>query len=132
MCHADARSRGRSVRRACPRRGRLRKRSAIAKSERRGERIAPRSNAGGSLKRYPLPGATSGASVQVGYDGRARIAYETSGALRYAVFNGSGFDWSAIPGTTKLDTAPGLVLDAPDNAHLTYLHNDLPHGCGER
>ena len=71
--------------------------------------------AGGSLKRYPLPGATSGASMQVGSDGRARIAYETSGALRYAVFNGSGFDWSAIPGTTKLDTAPGLVLDAQDN-----------------
>ena len=89
-------------------------------------------NAGGSLKRYPLPGATSGASMQVGSDGRARIAYETSGALRYAVFNGSGFDWSAIPGTMKLDTAPGLVLDAQDNAYLTYLHNDLPHGCGER
>jgi hypothetical protein len=89
-------------------------------------------NASGVLKRYSLSGAVRGTSMRVGSDGRARIAYETSGGIRYAVFSGTGFNTSTIPGTTRLDTAPGLVLDGQDKAHVTYVHNAPPQGCGEQ
>ena len=72
--------------------------------------------AGGALKRYALPGATGLSSVAVGSDGGARMVYETSGFLRYAVFHGSGVEWSAIPGTGP----PGCGAEEPTALDGTY------------
>ena len=85
--------------------------------------------AGGALKRYALPGATGLSSVAVGSDGGARMVYETSGFLRYAVFHGSGVEWSAIPGTGPNDRNPHLALDADNRAHVVWTHSGPP-GCG--
>jgi hypothetical protein len=83
----------------------------------------------GSLKRYRLPGATGTSSMRVGSDGAARIVYETDSLLRYAVFHGSGFDWSAIPATGPGDSRPLLVLDADNRAHVIWTHTG-EEGCG--
>lgn len=85
--------------------------------------------ASGTLKRYVLPGAIGLSSLRVGSDGGARIVYETAGLLRFAVFHGSGFDWSSIPGTGPNDRRPLLVLDADNRAHVIWTHTGGP-GCG--
>jgi hypothetical protein len=90
-------------------------------------------NAGGTLKRYALPGALGPSSLRVGSDGHARIAYTTGkvvpgneipdyGPIRYATFTGSGFRWSTIPGTSGDDHGLALVLDARNRAYLVWEH----------
>jgi len=79
-------------------------------------------------QRYLLSGAILGTSLRVGSDGRARIAYQSLTALRYAVFTGSGFSTSSIPGTSIRDQNPQLVLDASNAAHIVWSHESLP-GC---
>jgi hypothetical protein len=76
--------------------------------------------ASGVLKRYAVPGATGGASLRVGGDGRARIAYEAADSLRYATFTGSSLHWSAIPGTLGRDGNPVLFLDGANRAHVVW------------
>ena len=85
----------------------------------------------GVFHRYVISDATGGTSLRIGNDGRARIAYEAATALRYAVFNGTGFTKSSIPGTTGEDRAPVLVLDASNRAHLLWSHEPGP-GCAVR
>src|SRR5262249_9192381 len=75
-------------------------------------------NATGMLKRYRLPEARGLSSLRVGSDGRARVVYEATGGLRYGVFKGSGFTTSMIPGTTRSDGLPVLVLDGSNAAHV--------------
>lgn len=80
----------------------------------------------GALRRYLLPGATGSAAVHVESDHAARFVYETDGLLRYAVFHGSGFDWSSIPGADADADDPQLVLDRDNKAHVTWTHVRLP------
>ena len=90
--------------------------------------IAYETNASGVLRRYALPGGVGWASLRIGSDGRARIAYEAASSLRYATFTGTRFDWSTIPGTTQRDALPQLVLDAADHAHVVWQHTDRATG----
>jgi hypothetical protein len=86
-------------------------------------------NAGGSLKRYLLSDAVGVASLRIGSDGRARIAYEAANTLRYAIFTGTGFSKQTIPGTTAADRTPLLVLDGNNAAHVVWTHVEAG-GCG--
>jgi hypothetical protein len=79
-----------------------------------------------SLVRYRLPGASGRAAVRVGDDGASRFVYETATLLRYAVFHGTGFDWSSIPGTDAGSLGPSLVLDGDSKAHVSWTHVRLP------
>jgi len=79
-------------------------------------------DAAGPLLRYPVPDATGPASLRVGSDGRARIAYETEAGLSYATFTGKAFKTAPIPGTNDRDGTPQLVLDAANHAHLSWTH----------
>jgi hypothetical protein len=63
-------------------------------------------DASGTLRRYALPGGNGLASLSVGSDGRARIAYEATTGLRVATFTGHGFHWQQVPGTTARDGSP--------------------------
>lgn len=74
----------------------------------------------GSLRRFALPDATSPGSLHVENDHAARFVYETSTFLRYAVFHGSGFDWSIIPRTDSSSEDPQLVLDNDNKSHVTW------------
>ena len=94
-----------------------------------GDAVVYETTATGRLKRYPLSDAVGGSSLRVGSDGVARIVYEGETALRYAVFLGSTFEKSSIPGTTGDDRDPQLVLDADNNAHVVFTHTGPP-GCG--
>lgn len=82
----------------------------------------------GVTNRYRLPEATGDASLRVGTDGRARIAYQAGGSIRYAIFNGSGFTTSRIPGSTG-GSSPLLVLGAGNQAHVVWKHEDTSGGC---
>jgi len=82
---------------------------------------------GGVSKRVRLP-ATG--SLRVGHDGRARIAYESSGTIRIATFTGSGFSSAVIPGS-EVASAPVLVLDDRDRAHVVWTRDPLEDAaCG--
>jgi hypothetical protein len=82
---------------------------------------------GSDAQRVPLPAA---GSLRVGRDGRARIAYESSGSIRLATFTGSGFSSVAIPGSA-VASAPLLVLDDQDRAHVIWKRDPLQEAaCG--
>jgi hypothetical protein len=83
-----------------------------------------------SLTRHRLPGASGRATVRLGDDGAARFVYEAASSLRYAVFHGTGFDWSTIPGTDAGSLGPALVLDGDSKAHVTWTHVRLPDVSG--
>jgi hypothetical protein len=85
---------------------------------------------GGVTNRYRLPDAAGDASLRVGSDGRARIAYEAGGSIRYAIFNGSGFTTSRIPGSTG-GSSPLLVLGAGNQAHVMWVRTSSGGGCAE-
>ena len=76
----------------------------------------------GALTRYRLPGASGRAVVRMGDDGAPRFVYEAANRLRYAVFHGTAFDWSAIPGTDAGSVGPALALDGESKAHVTWTH----------
>ena len=82
---------------------------------------------GSVSERVRLPAA---GSMRVGRDGRARIAYESSGSIRIATFTGSGFSSAAIPGSA-VASAPVLVLDNQDKAHVIWKRDPLQEAaCG--
>ena len=83
-------------------------------------RVVYETTASGALRRYPITDAIGVASLGVGSDGRARVAYEAAHSLRYAIFTGSGFSKVTIPGTTADDRAPVLTLDATNHAHVVW------------
>lgn len=86
---------------------------------------------GGSYHRYQIPKATGTASLRIGDDGRARIAYEAGGSLRYGTFTGAGFSSRKIPGTSR-GYSPMLVLGANDQPHLMWFRGNKPGGgCAE-
>jgi len=78
---------------------------------------------GSTLHRYGIPGA---ASLRLGSDGHARIAYPGAHGLRYAVFTGSGFSSLPVPGTNERDLDPALVLDGHDKAHVVWTRVPVP------
>jgi hypothetical protein len=81
----------------------------------------------GVSERVRLPAS---GSMRVGHDGRARIAYESSGSIRIATFNGSGFSSTTIPGS-EVGSAPVLVLDDQDRAHVVWKRDPLEEAaCG--
>lgn len=85
----------------------------------------------GSHHRYEIPQATGMTSLRIGDDGRARIAYEGGGSLRYATFTGAGFSSQKIPGTSR-GYGPALVLGANDRPYLMWFRGNRPGGgCAE-
>ncbi len=88
------------------------------------------SSKSGVTHRYLLSDAVGLSSLRIGSDGRARIVYDGAHSLRYAVFTGSGFSKSSIPGTTADDRNAILVLDANNRAHVVWSHTTGP-GCGD-
>jgi hypothetical protein len=89
-------------------------------------------DAAGPLLRYPIPDASGSASLRIGSDGRARIAYETETGLSYATFTGKAFKAAAIPGTNDRDGQPQLVLDGKNQAHVSWTHDlRFDGGCAE-
>ena len=87
-----------------------------------GESVIYETTASGAMKRYPLTDAVGASSLRVGSDGMARMVYEGASALRYAVFLGSSFEKSSIPGTRGNDRRPQLVLDGDNKAHVVWTH----------
>jgi hypothetical protein len=86
--------------------------------------------ANGSVERYRLPGGAGEAALRIGDDGRARIIYLATNNLQYAVFDGSGFSHSSIPGST-LGWGASLVLDAQNHAHAVWTRSWHDGGCAE-
>jgi hypothetical protein len=82
---------------------------------------------GGAYHRYRISGVIGPTSLRVGSDGIARVAFETVSGVSYAVFNGSGFSASVIPGSGG-GFAPLLVFDSGNHAHLLW--SRTPHGPG--
>lgn len=76
---------------------------------------------GSTSQRYRLA-ASDSTSLRIGQDGRARIAYASSGSIRIATFTGSGFSTAKIPGGDG-GSAPVLVLDGRDRAHVVWTRN---------
>jgi len=94
---------------------------------------------GATYHRYPIAVHTdgAGASLRVGDDGKARVAYEDSdlpadqSQIRYGVFTGSGFSTSAIPGSDE-GWDPQVVLGAGDTAYVLWQRSPQPGGCVTR
>ena len=84
----------------------------------------------GTTTRALIRGAIATASLRIGDDGRARVAYETARGIRYAVFNGSSFSTATLP---KSDGGfdPQLVLDAGGHAHVLWTRAYHGGGCAE-
>ena len=82
----------------------------------------------GSTHRYVIPKVSGVTSLRIGDDGRARIAYESGGALWYATFNGSGFTTKRIPGSGR-GYDPVLVLGANDQPYLMWHRGYHGGGC---
>jgi hypothetical protein len=84
----------------------------------------------GALTRIALPNAVS-ASLRVGDDGHARIAFTTGHTLRYARVDGSNLQVSTIAKVS--DTyiqAPLLVLGAGDRPYVLFTeYRDTGGGC---
>ena len=82
----------------------------------------------GSTHRYVIPKVSGVTSLRIGDDGRARIAYESRGALWYATFNGSGFTTKRIPGSGQ-GYDPVLVLGDKNQPHLMWHRGYHGGGC---
>jgi hypothetical protein len=78
---------------------------------------------GVNVQRYPIEGAFGGISLRVGSDGRARVAFAAGASLKYGVFNGAHFTVTSIPGSSS-GSAPLLVLDAQNHAHVVWQRNN--------
>jgi hypothetical protein len=85
-------------------------------------------SSGGTAHRYPIAG--TGASLRIGDDGNARIAYGTTHGLRFGTFNGSTFAATAVTESPK-DGSPLLVLDGQSHAHILFTRTNATGGCAE-
>jgi hypothetical protein len=86
---------------------------------------------GSAFHRYPIANAAGPASLRLGNDGRARIAYETAaGSLAFGVFKGSRFATSIIPGSIR-GYAPTLVLGKDNAAYVLWNRGYHGVGCAE-
>ena len=63
----------------------------------------------GRLTRQRIPGATGGASLRIGDDGRPRVAFEAKDGIRLGTFDGGTFRSELIPGSAA-GWGPALVL----------------------
>jgi hypothetical protein len=82
---------------------------------------------GTSPDRSLVPGAVGETSLRVGSDGRARIVYQASAGLRYAVFDGAAFATSAIP-SSQDGYAASVVLGKRNEAYAVW--TSAYHGLG--
>jgi hypothetical protein len=73
---------------------------------------------GTTSKRVAMPSAWETASLRIGSDGRARIAYGAPGSIGIATFTGSGFATAKVPAVNG--RGPILILDAKDRAHVIW------------
>ncbi len=95
-----------------------------------GESVLYESQSGGTVSRIRIPKAI-GASVRVGDDGHARIAYSTGGSIRYARVNGGRLSIKTIAKSDKTSLVePSLVLGAGDRAYVMWTQTTYPPGSG--
>ncbi len=88
---------------------------------------------GSQLHRYKVTDALAGiahpVSLQLGSDGKPRIAYGSGGLVEYGVFNGSGFITTTVYHGDFLGWGPTLVLDKNDAPFIVWTHSPSPGGC---
>lgn len=91
------------------------------------------SQAGSTLTRIKIPRVAAGASLRVGDDGRARIAYSTGRRLVYATLNGDQFTKTTVASSDTTDLfPPSLVLGSGDTGYLTWEQQRMfGGGCAE-
>ena len=85
---------------------------------------------GGTTHRYRLAGAVGGASLRIGDDGKARIAYQGSNGIVYGTFDGSRFRTATVPNSEGGQT-PTLVLAPGNVAYMLWIHSSVGGGCAE-
>ena len=89
--------------------------------------------AGATAHRYLISDVQAGASdpvsLQMGTDGKARIAYTSDAGIRYGVFNGSGFTTTTIEKQDGFEWGAQLILDASNNPRILWMHSPPPLGC---
>ena len=89
--------------------------------------------AGSTIHRYLISDAQSGAtdpvSLQIGTDGKARIAYASNAGIRFGVFNGSGFTTTTVEKQDGLEWGAQLILDPSNNPRILWMHSQPPLGC---
>jgi len=102
-----------------------------------GEEIVYATLRGTTYRRYAIAHSTQSdaiASLRVGDDGKARVAYEAydaandSSAIRYGEFTGAGFSTSLIPGSDE-GWAPAMVLGKGDSVYVVWNRSPEPGGC---
>lgn len=88
------------------------------------------SQSGPTFSRVVIPGAVT-ASLRVGDDGHARIAYATGSAIRYARVTGAQLATTTVAASTRTFLqSPSLVLGPGDHAYLIWTENtDNGGGC---
>jgi hypothetical protein len=79
-------------------------------------------------QRFAIPKITGSASLRIGSDGLARVAYESAGSIRLATFDGSAFSSVKIPSVAA--HSPVLVLDSRDQAHVMWVRDARGHDAG--
>ena len=89
---------------------------------------------GSTMERLTLPNA-NGTSLRVGDDGRARIAYTTAHAVKYAVVgnDGKATTSTVFAASDVFMAGPVLVLGSSDRAYVSWaaLPVDAGGGCAE-
>jgi hypothetical protein len=83
----------------------------------------------GTTARYRLSGAVGPASLRVGEDGKARVAYAAAKNLDYAVLAGTTMTTTAISKTGDRSWDPNLVLGPGDQANVLWYSEDRGGGC---
>ena len=88
---------------------------------------------GSQLHRYKIAEALGGianpVSLQLGQDGKPRIAYGSGGLIDYGLFNGSGFTTTTVYHGAFLGWGPTLVLGKDDAPVIVWTHSPSPGGC---
>jgi hypothetical protein len=86
---------------------------------------------GSTTHRYKIADAdhAGSASLQVGTDGIARVAYWGTAGIRYGVFNGTGFTTSTVVKEDGYEWDPALRIDSANNPRIIWTHSPTPGGC---
>jgi hypothetical protein len=84
----------------------------------------------GKLARHRIAAATGGASLRVGDDGRARVAFEAEDGIRLGTFDGTVFHSELIPGSAG-GWGPAMVLGPGNVAYVLWNRVYSGGGCAE-